>query len=206
MPVLVKICGITNLRDALASVEAGAGALGFNFYPLSPRYVTPEAAAKIAAALPAAIRKVGVFVNSPPETVAGILQTVGLDTVQLHGDEDPALYADAAGTPLWRALRVDAAFRAEAPRWPVEALLLDGPAGTLYGGAGIPFDWAAVRGMAPRIVIAGGLDASNVGEAIAQARPWGVDSCSRLESAPGIKDHKKIRAFVKAARDQSHGL
>lgn len=200
MPVLVKICGITRLEDALASVEAGADALGFNFFPESPRYIAPEAAALIVSALPAEIRKVGVFVNATPEAVARIREAVGLDTVQLHGDEDPARFAfDGA---LWRALRVDAVFRPEAiPAWPVEAILFDGPAGALYGGAGLPFDWEAVRGIAARMVIAGGLDARNVAEAIRQARPWGVDSCSRLESAPGIKDHGRIRAFVKAVRD-----
>lgn len=203
MPVLVKICGITRLDDALASVEAGTDALGFNFFAKSPRYIAPEAAAEIIAALPAGIRTVGVFVNAPPGEVAAVRRAVGLDTVQLHGEEDPALYT--AETALWRAMRVDATFRAEAlPQWPVEAILLDGPAGTLYGGAGIPFDWESARGLAQRIVIAGGLDASNVAEAIRQARPWGVDSCSRLESAPGIKDHGRIRAFVKAVRDAIH--
>lgn len=203
MPVLVKICGITRLEDALASVEAGADALGFNFFPASPRYITPDAAALIASALPFQIRKVGVFVNATPEAVAGIRRTVGLDTVQLHGDEDPSDFA--VGGTLWRALRVDAAFRAEAlPQWRVEAILLDGPAGALYGGAGHPFDWEAARGIARRIVIAGGLDHQNVAEAIRLAQPWGVDSCSRLESAPGIKDHGRIRAFVKAVRDADH--
>ncbi|MCC7342434.1 MAG: phosphoribosylanthranilate isomerase [Bryobacterales bacterium] len=203
MPVLVKICGITRLEDALASVEAGADALGFNFFPASPRYVSPEVAGQIVSALPAGIRKVGVFVNPEPEAVARIRKTVGLDTVQLHGDEDPALFTGV--DPLWRALRVDAAFRADAiPPWPVEAILLDGPAGVLYGGAGLPFDWAAARGIGCRIVIAGGLDAQNVAEAIRLAQPWGVDSCSRLESAPGIKDHGRIHAFVKAVRDAVH--
>ncbi len=203
MPVLVKICGITRLEDALASVEAGADALGFNFFPASPRYVSPEVAGRIVSVLPAGIRKVGVFVNPEPEAVARIRKTVGLDTVQLHGDEDPVLFTGV--DPLWRALRVDAGFRADAlPSWPVEAILLDGPAGVLYGGAGLPFDWAAARGIGCRIVIAGGLDAQNVAEAIRLAQPWGVDSCSRLESAPGIKDHGRIRAFVKAVRDAVH--
>ncbi len=203
MSVLVKICGITRLDDALASVEAGADALGFNFYPESPRYITPEAAARIATALPGDIRKVGVFVNATPEAVAIARKTVGLDIVQLHGNENPAHFA--AESPLWRAFRVDATFHPEAiPEWDVEAILLDGPAGALYGGAGLPFDWEAVRGIAGRIVVAGGLDHRNVGEAIRLAQPWGVDSCSRLESAPGIKDHGRIRAFVKAVRDAVH--
>lgn len=207
MSVFVKICGITNLEDALACVDAGADALGFNFYPRSPRYITPESAAAIVNVLPAMPRKVGVFVNSAPADVAEIRRVAALDIVQLHGDEDPAIYTSVVGVPVWRALRVDAALHIETlPQWPVDALLLDGPAGALYGGAGVPFDWAAARGLASRIVIAGGLDASNVGEAITQAQPWGVDSCSRLESAPGIKDHKKIRAFVKAVREYGRDL
>lgn len=200
MSVLIKVCGITTLDDALVSVDAGADALGFNFFPKSPRYLAPEAAAEIVAALPATVRTVGVFVNESPERVAAIAALVGLATVQLHGDEDPAHYSGNA--LLWRALRVDGPFRpAEIPAWPVEALLLDGPAGTLYGGAGIPFDWTAARGLPYRIVIAGGLDATNVAQAIQLAHPWGVDACSRLESGPGIKDHGRIRAFVKAVRE-----
>ena len=200
MSVLVKVCGITTLEDALVSVEAGADALGFNFFSKSPRYIVPEAAAEIAAALPATVRTVGVFVNESPERVAAIRDLVGLNTVQLHGEEVPARYTGKA--LLWRALRVDGPFQPEAiPDWPVEALLLDGPAGTLYGGAGIPFDWSAARGLPNRIVDAGGLDATNVAQAIRLARPWGVDACSRLESGPGIKDHGRIRAFVKAVRE-----
>lgn len=200
MSVLVKVCGITTLEDALVSIEAGADALGFNFFPKSPRYLAPEAAAEITAALPATVRTVGVFVNESPQRVAAIRDLVGLNTVQLHGEEVPSRYTGTA--LLWRALRVDGPFHVEEiPDWPVEALLLDGPAGTLYGGAGIPFDWTAARGLPYRIVVAGGLDATNVAQAIQLARPWGVDACSRLESGPGIKDHGRIRAFVKAVRE-----
>ncbi|MCW5963429.1 MAG: phosphoribosylanthranilate isomerase [Bryobacterales bacterium] len=199
MSVLVKICGITKLEDALASVEAGAGAVGFNFYGKSPRYVTPALAARIARALPASVRKVGVFVNATPAEVEAIRGEVGLDVVQLHGAEDPAAYLALA--PLWRAVRVDGGFvPQEIPEWPVEAILLDGPAGTLYGGAGIPFDWKAARVLPMPVVVAGGLDPTNVAEALRLAQPWGVDACSRLETAPGIKDHKKIRAFLDAVR------
>lgn len=199
MSVFVKICGITSREDALASVEAGVSALGFNFYARSPRYIEPEAAARIIEALPASVRKIGVFVNTSPEEVTSIRSLAGLDVVQLHGDEDPAVYT--ASGPLWRALRVDAQFDPAAiPAWPVEALLLDGPAGSLYGGAGITFDWKAARALPMRVVLAGGLSVENVAEAIAMARPWGVDACSGLETAPGIKDHKKIRAFLDAVR------
>ncbi len=199
MDVLVKICGITTMEDALVSVEAGAGALGFNFYASSPRYVAPDVAAAISRALPKEVRKVGVFVNATPSEVEAIRKQVGLDVVQLHGAEEPADYL--ASSPLWRAVRVEAGFQPrQIPDWPVEALLLDGPAGSLYGGAGIPFDWKAAKAFALPVVVAGGLDPSNVAEAIRLAEPWGVDACSRLETAPGIKDHKKIRAFLDAVR------
>lgn len=199
MSVLVKICGITTLEDAFASVDAGADALGFNFYAKSPRYIQPEAAAQIIAQLPGHIRTVGVFVNMPALEVAAIRAVTGLGVAQLHGDEDPFAYTEAG--PLWRALRVDAAFDpARLPDWPVEALLLDGPAGDLYGGAGVTFDWRAARALAMKVVLAGGLAPENVATAIVTAQPWGVDACSRLETAPGIKDHKKIRAFLDAVR------
>ncbi len=199
MSVLVKICGITSLEDATVIIDAGATALGFNFYRRSPRYIEPEAAARIIAQLPAGIDTVGVFVNSPLDEVAAVRSTAGIGVVQLHGEEDPAAYAGAG--PLWRAVRVEGNFDAsDIPAWPVEAILLDGPAGNLYGGAGIPFDWQAARSLPIRVVIAGGLSPDNVAEAIKVARPWGVDACSRLETAPGIKDHKKIRAFLDAVR------
>jgi phosphoribosylanthranilate isomerase len=193
--MIVKICGITNLEDALAAVEGGAAALGFNFWPRSPRYIAPERAAEIGAALPAGVWKAGVFVNEPraPE----IARLAALDIVQLHGDELPDDYP--AGFRVWKAARVEAGFDLSA--WdgcPAEALLLDGPAGMLYGGAGASFDWRLAHG-GKKIVLAGGLDASNVRPAIEQARPWGVDACSRLESAPGKKDRRKMAAFLKAA-------
>ncbi|MCU0226190.1 MAG: phosphoribosylanthranilate isomerase [Bryobacterales bacterium] len=199
MPTLVKICGITNLPDALVSVEAGADALGFNFFADSPRYVRPEVAAEIVRALPPTVRTVGVFVNASPAEVDVIRAQVGLDVVQLHGSENPAHYQGPA--TLWRAVRVEAGFQpSHLPHWPVEAVLLDGPAGALYGGAGIPFDWQAARALPMPVIIAGGLHPLNVADALRQAQPWGVDACSRLESSPGIKDHMRIRAFLDAVR------
>jgi len=195
--MFVKICGITNREDARAAIDGGAAALGFNFYPPSPRYVAPGRAAELIAGLPAGVWKVGVWVNEQPERVAETARTLGLDIAQLHGDETPAGYP--AGVRVWKAVRVGPEFDPAA--WeacPAEALLLDGPAGALYGGAGAAFDWSRAR-VNKRIVLAGGLDESNVREAIAAARPWGVDACSRLESAPGKKDHRKLAAFLKAA-------
>jgi phosphoribosylanthranilate isomerase len=191
--MMVKICGITNREDALAAVEGGAAALGLNFWPRSPRAITIEQAADLVAALPAGIIKAGVFVNQPE--AGDIARRLNLDVVQFCGDETPADYP--AGLRVWKSVRVGENFTL--PDCPAEALLLDGPAGALHGGSGKTFDWRLAAGAARKIILAGGLDASNVREAIAAARPWGVDACSRLESSPGKKDHVKMAAFLKAA-------
>lgn len=193
--MIVKVCGITRAADATAAVAAGANAIGFNFYPRSPRYIAPEQAALI---LTPHARRVGVFVNEPPERVAEIARLASLDTVQLHGDENPADYP--AQFAIWKAIRVAADFDLNTLNADsAEAFLLDGPAGALYGGAGIAFDWNRARPARLRIIIAGGLDGDNVARAIEASRPWGVDACSRIESSPGIKDHVKMQAFVQAA-------
>ncbi|MCZ2147930.1 MAG: phosphoribosylanthranilate isomerase [Bryobacterales bacterium] len=198
-PRMIKVCGITTAEDAAAAVAGGATAIGFNFYPKSKRYITPEAAAGIARGLPAGITKVGVFVNETTAEVERVAALASLDVAQLHGDEAPD---QAPGTiRFWKAFRVDEGFdAARLELYPqAEAFLLDGPAGAEYGGSGKPFAWTVAAGSPHRIVIAGGLDASNVGEAIRQARPWGVDACSRIESSPGRKDHRKMSEFLKAA-------
>ena len=195
--MMVKICGITNLEDALAAAEGGASALGFNFHPPSPRYIKPEAAAGITARLPAGMWKVGVFVNEPPAVIEVILAAAGLDIAQLHGDEQPEALAGKGR--FWKAFRVAPGFAgAGLGRYPAEAFLLDAPAES-YGGSGETFDWNLVRGLPHKIILAGGLDATNVGAAIEAVRPWGVDACSRLESAPGRKDRNKVTEFIKAA-------
>ncbi len=207
--MILKICGITNQQDADAAAAGGATAIGFNFYPRSPRYIAPERAAAISTA--DGIRRVGVFVNESRERVEEVARIAALDVAQLHGDETPADYP--ATVAVWKAARVSPAFRfSEFQNLPAEALLLDGPAAELYGGAGISFDWStldngstldsvSMLGPAPsRIILAGGLDASNVATAVAMAHPWGVDACSRIESAPGRKDHQKMNQFLQAAR------
>jgi phosphoribosylanthranilate isomerase len=195
-PVL-KICGITNQEDASAATSGGATTIGFNFYPRSPRYMAPECVAGIAS--DDGVQRVGVFVNESPARVEEIARLARLDIAQLHGDEPAADYP--AGIVVWKAVRVGNGLDLSAlDELPAEALVLDGPAGELYGGAGRSFDWRRASSLHKRIVLAGGLDASNVGEAIALAHPWGVDACSRLESAPGKKDHKKMLAFLAAAR------
>jgi phosphoribosylanthranilate isomerase len=201
--MMVKICGITNREDALAAIEGGAAALGFNFCPASPRYIAPAEAAGIAEGLPAGVWKVGVFVDESPESVLRTAGEVGLDIAQLHGSEPPEQYP--RGIRVWKAIRMLAGGNVTAPAG-VEAVLLDGPA------SGQVFDWARVTatqagrpvrplqaGGLPHLILAGGLDAGNVREAVEQVRPWGVDACSRLESSPGRKDRFKMAAFLKAA-------
>jgi phosphoribosylanthranilate isomerase len=195
--MILKICGITNQEDATAAIAGGANAIGFNFYPKSPRYIAPDDAAAIATA--PGIRRVGVFVNEPPQRVEEIGRIARLDIIQLHGDETPADYPNTL--PIWKAARVAEGFDiARYDGLPVQALVLDGPAGRLYGGAGASFDWSLVGVATRHIILAGGLDASNVARAVSLARPWGVDACSRIEIAPGRKDHKKMNEFLQAAR------
>jgi phosphoribosylanthranilate isomerase len=194
--VLVKVCGITSVEDEQMCVATGADALGYNFFPRSPRYVTPEAAATIHTTK--ALR-VGVFVNEPAEFVAEVARVAHLDVVQLHGAEVAIL----PGVRVWRAMNAGPDFdpaEVEGVGDEVEAFVLDSPAPGSYGGTGKPFDWSRIPSLTKRIVLAGGLDGSNVAEAIRIASPWGVDACSRLESTPGRKDPAKVAAFVAAAK------
>ena len=181
--MMVKICGITRREDALAAVEAGASAIGFIFYPKSPRYVTPSTAAALADGLDT--WKVGVFVDEAPAAIEAVMRAAKLDIAQIYGGSAPP------HTRVWKAFRPADPVSADG----AEAILLDGPAN------GVSFDWTQARNASGKIIVAGGLDASNVAEAIRIAKPWGVDASSKLESAPGIKDHEKMRAFVKAARE-----
>lgn len=194
--MMVKICGITNRDDALAAIAGGASALGFNFYPRSPRYIDPGAAAAVAAGLPASVWKVGVFVNERSERIVEVAGRVGLDIVQVVGQG-----ITLSGLRIWQTAYVNKDFRlADIESDPAEAILLDTPASDAYGGTGRPFDWARAAGSRKRIILAGGLDASNVRRAIAAAHPWGVDVCSRIESSPGRKDHVKMGEFLREAR------
>jgi phosphoribosylanthranilate isomerase len=196
--MMVKICGITNIEDAQAAVAAGAAALGFNFYRQSPRYIVPEAAAAIIERLPGNVAKVGVFVDEPPEAVLDVVRRARLDVAQLHGHELAA--AVPAGVRVWKAFRVASDFdvtRLDAYR--VEAFLLDAFDPAVPGGTGRTWNWRMLSAGDRRIVLAGGLDEHNVGQAIRRARPWGVDTCSRIETAPGRKDHARMTAFIQAA-------
>ena len=184
--MMVKICGITRRQDAQAAVDAGANAIGFIFVKTSPRYIAPERAAVLGRDLP--VWKVGIFVDETASFVENAAHEANLDVIQLYGGEAPL------GSRVWRAFRVkDGIDHALAQTG--EAVLLDGPAN------GFGFDWNEARDVAPRVIVAGGLNATNVAEAIRVARPWGVDASSGLETSPGIKDHEKVVQFVKAARE-----
>jgi phosphoribosylanthranilate isomerase len=189
--MMVKICGITNREDALAAVEAGASAIGFNFYRESPRYVSHTGAALIAKKIPATVWKVGVFVNESSATIAKIVIDAGLDVAQLHGT------SDFRGMRVWRAVPSDVELKA--PLADVEAVLIDTPSQQMLGGTGKTWNWSEAPRLTNKIIIAGGLDADNVRTAIEQAQPWGVDACSRIEKSPGLKDHDKMRKFIQAA-------
>ena len=190
--MMVKICGITNLEDATAAVEGGASALGFNFWRRSPRYMTPESARGLIDQLPSTVWKVGVFVDEDAATVARIARETGLDIVQLHGQETAQSFPQ--GARVWKAVRIRENFDVtRLNEYPSEAILLDGAAN------GETFDWSLAAHVSKKLIVAGGLDADNVRAAIDQAKPWGVDACSRLESAPGRKDHGKMAQFLKAA-------
>ena len=202
----VKICGLTSLDDALLAVDAGADAIGFVFWPKSPRAIAPARAAEIGRVLPPQIVRVGVFVDASPEEMTRVADEAGLDLLQLHGDESPEALG-ALCRPAWKALRVGAGFASrDAARWSgrVSGLLLDTKAAAAPGGTGVAFDWSLARGArehAAFLMLAGGLTPENVERAIAIASPDGVDVSSGVESAPGKKDAGKVRAFVAAVRN-----
>jgi phosphoribosylanthranilate isomerase len=217
MRIRVKICGITRPQWAVAAADAGADAIGLVFAE-SSRRVTSFEAARIVAALPPWVAPVGVFVDEPPVRIAGIAQAAGLVAVQLHGDEPPDAPAKLAPLKVVKAFRigspgdVDAAIRwrtsAElAGRLP-DGYLVDAAApGGAKGGTGLVTDWRLAARMVSEgfwpLILAGGLTPENVAEAVAAVRPWGVDTSSGVESAPGVKDPEKIRAFVEEVRKAS---
>ena len=204
--IKVKVCGITNAEDALAAVEAGADALGFIFYEKSPRYVVPAVAANIIAELPPLVTPVGVFVNEGLATVRSIMDTCGLAMAQLHGDENVS-YCRELDRPAMKALRLRdrgslLALAEYQGRGGVRGFVLDTFSELAYGGTGQITDWglAAEVAKSTPLLLAGGLTPDNVTEAIRTVRPYGVDVSSGVESAPGKKDHAKMRAFVDAVR------
>jgi phosphoribosylanthranilate isomerase len=193
--MLIKICGITTLDDALQACEAGADALGFNFWPRSPRYIGPGAAASIIERLPGNVLTAGVFVDEPAARIEQIAREAGLDVAQIHGP------AEAPRMRWWQAWPATLdRIRERMEESLAEAFLLDTPAGEMRGGTGKTFDWRLASGLPRKVVLAGGLGPDNVAAAVEAARPWGVDACSRLEREPGRKDHAKVAAFIRAAR------
>ncbi len=199
--VLVKICGMTRFEDALAAARLGADWVGFNFWPRSRRYIAPEAAAAIVAALPPAVTPVGVFVDPTAAELSRAIQVSGVRIVQLHGDEPPALCATVP-VPVVKGIRVrDAHSLAALAAYEVSAFLLDS-ATPGYGGSGTAFDWVLASEIAADVPLwlAGGLTPGNVSEAVRRVRPRGVDVASGVESAPGVKDWKLIEAFIRNAK------
>ncbi|MCM3903603.1 MAG: phosphoribosylanthranilate isomerase [Pyrinomonadaceae bacterium] len=201
----VKICGITNLEDALVSVAAGADALGFNFYRPSPRYIEPLAAREIIDRLPGSVLTVGVFVNeATPEDVEQIASDAGVAAVQLHGDETPDYCRALKGRYVIKVLAARSDFVPQrALDYEVQAIMLDTFDPQMRGGTGRIMDWSLAREtrrLVPRLFLAGGLAAENVHYAIAAVDPYGVDACSKLEITPGKKVPERVEAFVNAAR------
>jgi len=205
----VKVCGITSYTDASMALSLGADALGFNFYSRSPRYIAPEAAWRIIERLPPFVTKVAVYVNT--DNLADVEQWArhaSVDVLQLHGDETPEYCRFIAHWKLIKALHIGKGFQLEElEKYPVSAFLLDtGDAGQ-YGGTGKTFDWkiaGTIRTKRP-LILAGGLCAENVADAIREVRPYAVDACSGVESVPGKKDRRKLVAFMnevhRASRD-----
>jgi phosphoribosylanthranilate isomerase len=201
MRVRSKICGITRVEDALAAVAAGADAIGLVFYARSPRAVSPEQAAAIVQVLPPFVTSVGLFVNMPRDQLQALLRQVPLDLLQFHGDESPA-DCEGYGRPYIKALRVrpDEDLAATIANYSgARGILLDTFVEGVPGGTGATFDWSLVPSdIAKPIILAGGLEASNVAAAIRQVRPYAVDVSGGVEASKGIKDANKIRVFVQA--------
>jgi phosphoribosylanthranilate isomerase len=195
LAVKVKICGLTNYEDAMAAAEMGADMLGFNFYPKSPRYLTPDKAEKIIKRLPAFVDLVGLFVNDPFERIEQVIEQCRLDWVQLHGDESPKFCEQfqSINVRTMKALRVkDEQDIKLSEEYFTDAVLLDAFDPKKYGGTGLSFDWNIIGNVTKRVFLAGGINAENVTKAL-ELGIYGIDVCSGVESKPGKKDHAKMR-------------
>jgi phosphoribosylanthranilate isomerase len=202
--VRIKICGITNLEDALLAADLGADALGFIFYPKSPRYVAPEAAKEIIAHLPPFVTSVGVFVDEEMAAVSELVEQVGLDWIQVHGQESPD-YCRSLGRRAIKGFRIKDAsslMELEPFQGAVQAFLLDTYKTGQVGGTGETFDWRLAQQAKKygRIILAGGLTRENVAQAIKVAQPQAVDTASGTEAEPGKKDPEKLKTFFKTIR------
>ena len=203
--VKVKICGITNLEDALDAIALGADALGFVFYARSPRRVTPEQAAAIITRLPPFVAKVGVFVDEKLDRVQGIMNLCSLDYAQLHGSESPE-YCKALGQQrAIKAFRVKDGINLEQfSAYKVSAILLDSYNPNMFGGTGRAFNWELAARVARSncVILSGGLTPQNVAEAINKVNPYAVDVSSGVEASPGKKDYAKLKAFIQAVKQE----
>jgi len=209
MSIRIKICGITRTEDALAAAMLGVDALGFIFFRKSPRYIEPAAAAEIIRKLPPYISRVGVFVNETPETIAEVVRIAGIDTLQLHGEET-ADFCRSMSIPVVKSLGMRPDFDFSAlTTFPVAGFLLDTWKGGLTGGSGVCGDWniaRAVTNRCDRVILAGGLNPSNVSSALDAVMPYGVDLNSGVEVKPGIKNPRKMRDAVQVIRMWRPGL
>ncbi len=200
MRTRVKICGITRLEDAMAAVNAGADALGFVFYPPSPRYIDVEQARRIVAELPPFVTTVALFVDADRERIAEVVQNLRIDRIQFHGNEIPA-YCAQHGRPWIKAIRMkDDVDLMQMSRdyQGAAALLLDAYKPGIPGGTGEGFDWKRIPvELAGRIILAGGLDAGNVSSAVRSVRPYAVDVSGGVEISKGVKDQEKIEQFMR---------
>lgn len=205
--VKVKVCGITNLRDARRAIACGSAALGFVFYKKSSRYISPRKARGIIKKLPRAILKVGVFVDSPQKEVEAIASGCGLDMLQLHGAESPEFCGKLKGYKIIKAFRIKKRIaNKELARYKTYAYLFDSYNKRMMGGTGRVFPWGLLRGrdkIKKPIFLAGGLTGQNVAEAVKRVRPQWVDVSSSVEARPGKKDYNKIKAFMKALRQEA---
>jgi phosphoribosylanthranilate isomerase len=199
--VKVKVCGIRTLEEAEAAIDAGADALGFNFWAPSPRYIAPQAANEIIRKLSPVASLVGVFVNEEPNRVRDIAEELRLTAIQLHGDESPEFCEGLSGTKIIKAIRVGQDFDLSViEKYPVSMVLLDSDIKGSYGGTGQRFDWriAIEAQRFARIILAGGLNIDNVWEAVTHVRPAAIDVCSGIEAEPGRKDLDKLQRFMSA--------
>ncbi len=211
----IKICGIRSFKDAMLAIEAGVDSIGYNFYPQSPRYISPGDCMRLVVQLEKALREemsrvtmMGVFVNSERNNMHAIFRDCHLDMIQLSGDEPPDVL-DLLGERSFKVLRPTtfSEFEMEVERYPrrtmAPAWMIDTFRPGQYGGTGQTVDWALARKIAQTapVLLAGGLTPANVAEAIRHVQPWGVDVASGVEAEPGVKDPEKVRAFIQAVRD-----
>jgi len=203
--MFIKICGITRIEDARAAIEQGASALGFVFWPSSPRFIDPARARDIVAALPDEVMTVGVFVNQPVRDVNEMAERATLGAVQVHGDESVA-YVQQLTRPVIKAVVPER--NGSAGQWPeYVTLLVDAHDPIRRGGTGAKADWSAAAALARqrKVLLAGGLTPENVAEAIAEVQPFGIDVSSGVEATPGVKDHRRLAALFAAVAAHIRG-